>query len=122
MRKDAKFLAPGSKEARDAGCTCPVLDNEHGKGYMGLSGVYIYSGDCPIHRHLTCSPGAPKGEVGEEPQGLTISRLHWEEMGWSLYTTQVLLMRFIQEKGLEDDLEVFLQKIADEEQEEAQGG
>lgn len=37
---------PGSEEALKQGCTCPVLDNAHGKG--GLRGFYI-SGDCPLH-------------------------------------------------------------------------
>ena len=26
---------PGSKEAREQGCLCPIIDNEHGKGYLG---------------------------------------------------------------------------------------
>ncbi len=40
---------PGSKEAIDAGCICPVLDNEHGKGYMGQSDVFAYVTGCPVH-------------------------------------------------------------------------
>ena len=40
---------PGSEEAIEAGCICPVLDNEHGKGYMGLSGVFVYTQGCPVH-------------------------------------------------------------------------
>ncbi len=48
-------LAPGSPEAVDAGCRCPVLDNARGRGYLGGvkssdgSTVYVYSGDCPLH-------------------------------------------------------------------------
>jgi hypothetical protein len=42
-------LRPGSEEARRAGCTCPVMDNGHGRGYLGLEGVYVYSLSCPIH-------------------------------------------------------------------------
>lgn len=48
-------LAPGSDEAIAAGCTCPVLDNAHGKGYMGGvkdengETVYIISWVCQIH-------------------------------------------------------------------------
>lgn len=45
---------PGSDEAIAKGCssseledTCPVLDNAHGKGYLG--GVRE---DCPLHGHL----------------------------------------------------------------------
>ena len=45
----AGAINPGSKAAIDAGCTCPVMDNEYGAGYMGMEGVYIYSGGCKIH-------------------------------------------------------------------------
>lgn len=38
-------LAPGSEEARDEGCTCPVMDNP----YMGIEGRYVVSFDCPVH-------------------------------------------------------------------------
>lgn len=44
-----EFLPPGSDEAIEAGCTCPVLDNAHGEGYMGQEGVYVYVEGCPIH-------------------------------------------------------------------------
>lgn len=40
---------PGSDEAIDAGCRCPVLDNAHGIGYMGVPGSYIYTIGCPVH-------------------------------------------------------------------------
>lgn len=40
---------PGSKEAIDAGCTCPRMDNCNGKGYMGMSGVFVYNQDCQYH-------------------------------------------------------------------------
>lgn len=42
--------APGSDAARDLGCLCPVFDNNYGRGYMGIRGVYVYRGDCPVHR------------------------------------------------------------------------
>ena len=42
-------MTPGSKEAIDKGCTCPILDNAHGKGYMGASGAFVISADCPVH-------------------------------------------------------------------------
>jgi len=48
-------VIPGTQEALDAGCLCPVLDNSHGKGYMGLGeerGLYVYNGECPIHGGL----------------------------------------------------------------------
>lgn len=37
---------PGSKEAQDKGCTCPVLDNNHGNG---VNGSFWMNGDCPLH-------------------------------------------------------------------------
>jgi len=41
--------APGSPDALAKGCTCPVLDNGHGRGYMGRPGIYVMNGDCPLH-------------------------------------------------------------------------
>lgn len=38
-------------------------------------------------------------------------------MGWSDYTLLKLLERFVEEKGMTDELIEFLQKIANEEQE-----
>lgn len=46
---------PGSDEAVIRGCTCPVLDNGHGRGYMGGAkdkdgaAIYVYTCGCPIH-------------------------------------------------------------------------
>lgn len=40
---------PGSPEAVKLGCKCPRMDNGHGKGYMGVAGVYVYHGECPVH-------------------------------------------------------------------------
>lgn len=40
---------PGSLEARKQGCTCPVLDNSHGKGYMGITGLFVFNESCPVH-------------------------------------------------------------------------
>lgn len=40
---------PGSQEAKDQGCRCPVMDNAYGRGYMGHSGIFVYMIDCPIH-------------------------------------------------------------------------
>ena len=40
---------PGSDEAIAAGCTCPILDNGRGRGYMGQPGIYVYTLGCPIH-------------------------------------------------------------------------
>lgn len=46
---------PGSSEAKRQGCTCPVMDNANGLGYMGGvksengETVFVISGGCPIH-------------------------------------------------------------------------
>ena len=36
---------PGSNEAIELGCICPVLDNNHGRG----SGPFWYTEGCPVH-------------------------------------------------------------------------
>ena len=42
---------PGSLEAIEAGCECPVLDNEHGAGCFQVDGepMFWITGTCPIH-------------------------------------------------------------------------
>ncbi|WP_027186374.1 hypothetical protein [Desulfovibrio inopinatus] len=46
---------PGSYEAIHMGCTCPVYENHHGKGYIGgkkgITGVSLFVVDeyCPLH-------------------------------------------------------------------------
>jgi hypothetical protein len=40
---------PGSDEALAQGCTCPVIDNCHGAGYMGMKDIYVYEENCPLH-------------------------------------------------------------------------
>ena len=41
---------PGSPEAVERGCTCPVIDNRHGKGFeMRGEIVFWHNGDCPLH-------------------------------------------------------------------------
>lgn len=47
--KDIKIPYPGSEEAQDLGCLCPVMDNNYGEGYMGMEGVFVYSTACPLH-------------------------------------------------------------------------
>ena len=57
-------MNPGSDEARKAGCTCPVMDNCHGKGYMGGvkdedgNTIFVISMNCPIHNNPCpiCNP------------------------------------------------------------------
>ena len=42
---------PGSNEAKDRGCSCPVLDNFHGMGAFGddESPLFWINEDCPLH-------------------------------------------------------------------------
>lgn len=42
---------PGSKEALDMGCLCPVMDNHAGEGFrQGDAGpMFWVAGDCPLH-------------------------------------------------------------------------
>lgn len=46
---------PGSREAVEQGCSCPRLDNGHGRGYMGgvkdREGRVVFVTDfaCPLH-------------------------------------------------------------------------
>lgn len=46
---------PGSDEARKQGCTCPVLDNNFGKGQYGNGEEYgwVIVGGCPLHDEPT---------------------------------------------------------------------
>jgi hypothetical protein len=41
---------PGSAEAVDLGCTCPIIDNHYGKG-IPLNGkrFHYMNDDCPLH-------------------------------------------------------------------------
>ena len=40
---------PGTQEAIDEGCICPTMDNEYGRGYMGIEGIFVHRLDCPVH-------------------------------------------------------------------------
>lgn len=43
---------PGSAEAVQQGCTCPVIDNHYGKGVpVGKGGapLFWHSENCPLH-------------------------------------------------------------------------
>lgn len=50
MKREADIPNPGSDEAIESGCTCPVLDNSHGRGFgwPGSEQFWI-SEDCPLH-------------------------------------------------------------------------
>jgi|WetSurMetagenome_2_1015567.scaffolds.fasta_scaffold400137_3 hypothetical protein len=45
-----KLPNPGSDEAIEQGCACPVLDNHHGKG-VSLIGKPLFwvNEECPLH-------------------------------------------------------------------------
>jgi hypothetical protein len=45
----SKIPNPGSDEAVDMGCICPVLDNDYGNGLPYLEGAFWITQGCPIH-------------------------------------------------------------------------
>jgi len=47
----SKIPNPGSDEAVEQGCTCPVSDNHYGKGfpYGETSQAFYISTNCPLH-------------------------------------------------------------------------
>ena len=51
MSKKWKYN-PGSKEAQDHGCKCPVLDNNHGAGWDYSGEVFVISELCPLHNSV----------------------------------------------------------------------
>lgn len=44
-----KLPNPGSQQAIEAGCLCPILDNHYGKGWNKMPDTFVYNCDCPIH-------------------------------------------------------------------------
>lgn len=52
MADSIKHFPPGSDIAIKEGCTCPVLDNGHGRGYLGNPGKFVMNAGCPVHHHL----------------------------------------------------------------------
>jgi hypothetical protein len=65
--KAAVLPSPGSDEALKAGCICAVIDNAHGRGYMGQAGVFVYTVGCPVHDSPSPSvaPDAKSGRTEE---------------------------------------------------------
>ena len=49
MDKKDKIPNPGSDEAIDLGCSCPIMDNSYGEGYMGMEDVFVYNSGCSLH-------------------------------------------------------------------------
>lgn len=62
----AKTPNPGSDEAIAQGCLCPVIDNGHGKGYMGGmkdeagNTLYVKVVGCPLHAPTPETPNSPE--------------------------------------------------------------
>lgn len=55
---------PGSREAGEQGCICAVIDNGHGRGYLGGmrdpetgETLFVVTVGCPLH-----SPAARSGD------------------------------------------------------------
>lgn len=40
---------PGSDEAIEQGCKCPVLDNAHGRGVNRNGEMFWFNAGCPLH-------------------------------------------------------------------------
>lgn len=55
--RECTVPTPGSDAAQLIGCTCPVCDNNHGKGYMHISNLFIVVEDCPVHNQKESSNG-----------------------------------------------------------------
>lgn len=59
---------PGSPEAQDLGCTCPVLDNGRGRGCGRVDAqgrpLFWLRGDCSVHVN------PPQEVIGETPNYL----------------------------------------------------
>jgi hypothetical protein len=49
MSDNKKIPNPGSDEAVALGCSCPIMDNSYGAGYMGMEDTFIYNQSCELH-------------------------------------------------------------------------
>lgn len=47
-------MNPGGAKAKKKGCTCPSLDNAHGKGRG--DGTFWVDAKCQLHRNLKITP------------------------------------------------------------------
>ena len=57
---------PGSPEAVAQGCTCPIIDNNHGEGFVYDGAVmFWYADDCPLHG-LKAQPEAENAGTWEQ--------------------------------------------------------
>jgi hypothetical protein len=55
---------PGSDEAIKLGCSCAIMDNNHGRGAYVVDGkpVFWISGDCIVHSE-DCHPDSALQEI-----------------------------------------------------------
>jgi hypothetical protein len=59
---------PGSSDALDQGCLCPVMDNCYGAGAQGTNGkpqdekVFWQAANCPLHGKKTAFDNQKKGK------------------------------------------------------------
>lgn len=44
-----KYPNPGSHDAYEIGCRCPIIDNNYGRGYLGVPSNFWISENCPLH-------------------------------------------------------------------------
>ena len=61
-RDPVRVPNPGSDEAVRQGCTCPVLDNSHGRGArVSTEGevLFWFTSGCPVH---SVTPEAKEGD------------------------------------------------------------
>lgn len=63
-------LAPGSDAARHQGCTCSILDNARGAGWLGMPGRFVMSADCTMH-------GVKAMDARFKEQGRAKRRMAW---------------------------------------------
>ncbi len=47
--KSDAYLRPGSVDAYDAGCRCPIQLNNLGAGFNGNPGLFVVSVTCVLH-------------------------------------------------------------------------
>lgn len=62
---------PGSREALDAGCRCPVLDNNHGRfppcppDENGEGAQWWITWGCPVHAPVPCTLQSGTGTASD---------------------------------------------------------
>lgn len=49
VAQNIQFIPPGSPEAVEHGCRCPIIDNHHGKGVRDRGNQFVIEKRCPLH-------------------------------------------------------------------------